>query len=332
VGEAALPEGFPDWTPVGEIQIQRYPAYRMARTQSGGAGSMGAFWRLLSHIQGEQIAMTAPVESTYTTGTRALSMSNMAFLYGSSRMGQPGSDGSVDVVDIPAQAVVSVGMRGIESPQRIEAARQQLERWLGAQPDWVAAGSLRTMGYNSPRVMGEQRYFEVQIPVQSSSERVIDFAAAEESARWRAIDDAVMGGRSSSSVRATGDESCVFGGRLSLENNGGFASVRRELEPGSLSDASMVVLRVRGDGKTYRLRFRTRSGFNVPSYQAEFATVAGEWIDVELALADFQPRWRGRLVRSAATLAAAEVRGIGLQIADEQVGAFSLELASLSAR
>ena len=61
---AALPEGFPDPTPAGEIQIKRYPAYRLARSKMSGADSV-AFWTLFLHIKKNEIAMTAPVEMTY---------------------------------------------------------------------------------------------------------------------------------------------------------------------------------------------------------------------------------------------------------------------------
>jgi len=42
VMEAPLPKGFPKWTPVGEIRIKHYPAYRSARTTTD-AGEEAAF-------------------------------------------------------------------------------------------------------------------------------------------------------------------------------------------------------------------------------------------------------------------------------------------------
>ena len=58
--EAPLPDGFPTYTPVGEIEVKRYPAYRKAETTGGVA-----FWTLFQHIKTAGISMTAPVEMTY---------------------------------------------------------------------------------------------------------------------------------------------------------------------------------------------------------------------------------------------------------------------------
>jgi uncharacterized surface protein with fasciclin (FAS1) repeats len=52
---------------------------------------------------------------------------------------------------------------------------------------------------------------------------LMDFA--DDSQRWRIVNDDVMGGISDSRFRIDGGKA-VFTGRLSLENNGGFASVR----------------------------------------------------------------------------------------------------------
>ena len=331
VREAGLPVGFPEWTPVGEIQIQRYPAYRMARTSMRNDGSNGAFWRLFEHIQSNEIAMTAPVETTYAVEGKRVAQSSMAFLYGSRQLGQMARDGAVEVVDMPEQTVVSTGLRGYESRERITAAIQKLEGWLEANPAWTAAGPPRSMGHNSPRVLDDRRYFEVQIPVKRADMIVIDFRAADEASRWRAVDDVVMGGRSSSRMMATAEGTSAFTGELSLENNGGFASVRRDADQLHLTGATSVTLRVRGDGKSYRLRFRTDGGFDVPSYQADFQTVVGEWTEVSLKAEDFQLKWRGRRVPNAPALHFSAVRGVGLLISDKQQGPFRLELEWLSA-
>lgn len=330
--EADVPEGFPQWTPVGEIQIQRYPAYRMARTAIQRSGTNGAFWKLFGHIKNNEIAMTAPVETRFTVDDDGLAQSSMAFLYGSQAIGQTDGEGKVQVVDMPAQVVLSTGMRGFDTPFRVSATCTQLEDWLRVHPEWTAAGPPRTMVYNGPSVFGNNRYFEVQYPVKPTNETMINFTDRAEAQRWRSVDDAVMGGRSASRMKTTSTGHCMFTGDLSIENNGGFASIRRAVDRGALDGASHVALRVRGDGNTYQLRFRTSRGFNAASYQAEFDTVAGEWINVELELASFELKWRGRSVRNPEPLDPSRILGMGLLIANKQVGSFQLELESLSQR
>lgn len=160
---------------------------------------------------------------------------------------------------------------------------------------------------------------------------VIDFTSSDEAARWRTVDDVVMGGVSSSRVVTTADGTTAFEGTVSLENDGGFASVRTDGDRCALEGATVVSLRVRGDGKDYRLRLRDDVVYDMPSRQATFSTVAGEWIDVELPLADFELKWRGEPV-SGPPLDPAAVRSIGLVIADKQAGPFRLELTALRAR
>ena len=179
-------------------------------------------------------------------------------------------------------------------------------------------------------VRGNRRFFEVEIPVTNATEIVIDFSNPREVSRWRAVDDVVMGGRSSSRLIGSDQGTALFTGELVLENNGGFASVRTSGERCSLAGARFVILRVRGDGKAYRLRCLAATRMGEISYQATFATRAGEWMDVELRLADLEPRWRGRLLPDAPALDPAAVRGLGLLIGDKQKGPFRLELQSLA--
>ena len=66
---------------------------------------------------------------------------------------------------------------------------------------------------------------------------------------WMAVNDGVMGGVSRSRPEVSSRDTLVFTGNLSLENNGGFASVRHVSEPFELDQGAGVLLRVKGDGK-----------------------------------------------------------------------------------
>jgi len=154
-----------------------------------------------------------------------------------------------------------------------------------------------------------------------------DFRDPGEAARWRPTDDVVMGGRSSSAMLA-GDGVGIFAGEISLERGGGFASVRRRDEAIDLSACDAIELRVRGDGRRYKLNLRTSDRFDGVVYQAAFATRPGTWLTAELALDDFAPRFRGR--PAAGTLDRARVRSLGLLISDGQAGPFRLEVSSIA--
>ena len=64
--EAEMPRGFPPSTPIGELEVKQYPAYRIAKTDTE---SSPAFWTLVNHIKQNKIAMTALVEMGYTADT-----------------------------------------------------------------------------------------------------------------------------------------------------------------------------------------------------------------------------------------------------------------------
>ena len=150
-------------------------------------------------------------------------------------------------------------------------------------------------------------------------------------ADWSAIDDSVMGGVSRSRLRHDAAGYAVFEGVVSLENNGGFASVRsRPLDLG-VSGAANYSLEVCGDGKRYKLNVRTDDAFDGVSYQARFEPPAGTWTVVRLPLSEFQPTFRGRSVSGAPPLDPVRVRQIGLMIAERQAGAFALRLRSILA-
>lgn len=167
-GEAPVPDGWPELTPVDEVRVNVYPAYRAAViTAEQGASDNGLFRPLFNHIKREDIAMTAPVEMTYNDQGQA---SSMAFVYRTADLGEVGADQAdprVQVIDIPGQYAVSVGVRGRYNADRFNAYRQQLVEWLDENADeWRAAGEARYLGYNSPFVPGPMRYGEVQIPIE----------------------------------------------------------------------------------------------------------------------------------------------------------------------
>lgn len=155
--EADLPEGFPEPGPVGHVVVKTYPVYRAAR--ANGANS---FWTLFNHIKRNAIDMTAPVEMTMDDSMDTV---DMAFLYGAPTLGETGREGRVEVADLEAVTVLSVGMRGVRSEARVAKARKAIEA-AAAADGWQVAGQWRLMGYNSPMVLGNRRFWELQVPVR----------------------------------------------------------------------------------------------------------------------------------------------------------------------
>jgi NADH dehydrogenase [ubiquinone] 1 alpha subcomplex assembly factor 1 len=152
---------------------------------------------------------------------------------------------------------------------------------------------------------------------------------------WRIVNDGVMGGASTSRVSREGG-ALRFAGNISLDNNGGFASMRRPFDPTAHGgDAAGFVLRVRGDGNRYRLRVYTRDaagGEHAYSHYASFDTEAGVVTELRLRWPQFAASFRGRAV-DAPPIRFADVIGIGVMItkADHRDGRgpFALELLGI---
>ena len=166
--------------------------------------------------------------------------------------------------------------------------------------------------------------------LSSPPELLFDFSVPETVQRFAAVDDRIMGGVSRSALRASSGIA-VFEGELSLEQNGGFASVRSDAASVDLSESVGIALRVRGDGRTYKLRMRTDARFDGVSYQASFPTSPGAWTMVHLPFEVFRPTYRGQFRSDADPFDPAKVMSFGLLVAGEQVGAFRLEIGWIRA-
>jgi len=164
---------------------------------------------------------------------------------------------------------------------------------------------------------------------QPDSLVLVDFSRSAADA-WFVVNDGVMGGLSSSDMVVTADGTGLFAGRLSLENNGGFASVRTAVRS-DLTAFRGLVLQVRGDGRTYEVRLRTEDRFDGIAYRAEFDTEPGEWMTVVLPFDRFVPTFRGYVPRDAPPLDPSAIGQLGLLLGDKREGAFRLEVRRIIA-
>lgn len=161
---------------------------------------------------------------------------------------------------------------------------------------------------------------------------VIDFSNTS-AASWQIVNDSVMGGISRSTLELHEDGFALFSGTVSLENNGGFASVRTQATaPADLSGFDGLSVRVFGDGKTYCLRVKTVKNGRITrySYEARFDTRPGEWQTHKLPYSEFKPVFRGNSVRGNPELNANAVIELGFMIQDGQEGPFRLGVSSIS--
>jgi monofunctional biosynthetic peptidoglycan transglycosylase len=150
--------------------------------------------------------------------------------------------------------------------------------------------------------------------------------------QWQIVNDGVMGGLSRSHLQINEDGNAVFLGHVSLQNNGGFASVKNS-EPLSIEGAEFIRLHVKGDGKRYsfRLRTKTEGERNHWVYEIRFSTSENKWEMIDLPLSDLKAVFRGRPQPDAPPADLSGIVEYGFLISDRQKGDFRLEIDSIHA-
>lgn len=154
---------------------------------------------------------------------------------------------------------------------------------------------------------------------------LLDFEKTGAGPKWFSVDDGVMGGLSKG-LADIKHGSLHFRGDLSLENNGGFSSIRTDGDY-DFSGKKALVMRVKGDGRNYQLRLATDARYrdSAVSYGAEFATKAAQWIEVRIPFESLSPSWRGEKL-DGPPINLSEVEEMGILIGDKKAGRFSLEI------
>ena len=121
---------------------------------------------------------------------------------------------------------------------------------------------------------------------------IFDFNKNSSISNWVVVDDVVMGGRSNGNFQLNKEGKGVFSGKVSLDNNGGFSSVRHGFNKLNIEKFKSIVLKIKGDGKKYQFRIKHKSS-DYASYITSFSS-SGEWQEIEIPLNSMYPSFRGR--------------------------------------
>ena len=132
-----------------------------------------------------------------------------------------------------------------------------------------------------------------------------------------ALDDVVMGGASRSGFQIV-EGAGVFSGKITDANNGGFASVRsRNCDPPlDLSRSDYLALRVKGDGRRYKLILRTDPGWDSLTYCASFDTKksSDDFETVKIPWSSFRPVFRAKSATGAPPLDTSRIVSLQLML------------------
>ena len=115
----------------------------------------------------------------------------------------------------------------------------------------------------------------------------IDFGLEKNGASWGVTNDTVMGGRSQGRARLTVD-AVSYQGRISLENNGGFSSLKSPYQRMDLSGFDYLEMRVKSTGARFAFTLEMSSRFYLPYYKHAVETKSDDWEVITIKMSDFK--------------------------------------------
>lgn len=173
-------------------------------------------------------------------------------------------------------------------------------------------------------------FAEVGFVAANDNRVLMNFKNGNAARQWQTVNDGVMGGRSQGQFRINNDKNLEFFGTLSLENNGGFASVRSRGVGMKLKKTDSILMKVRGDGREYNLNLYTADRRMAFSYRAKFKTEKNKWTEIRIPVSKFVATSFGRVVRGQ-SLNPEQISSLGIMLSDKKAGTFKLEIDSVSA-
>ena len=155
---------------------------------------------------------------------------------------------------------------------------------------------------------------------------LFDFNTKSDISDWKIVDDVVMGGQSNGSFELNREGHGVFSGKISLENNGGFSSLRYRFNEKNVEGYVKAILKLKGDGKAFQFRLKSNV-YDRHSYIATFQTT-GEWQTIEIKLKDMYPAFRGNKL-NIPNYPIITLEEIAFLIANKKEESFQLEIDSI---
>jgi hypothetical protein len=156
---------------------------------------------------------------------------------------------------------------------------------------------------------------------------IFDFTKDSNISSWRIVDDGVMGGRSRGDFFLNKKGNAVFTGTISLDNYGGFSSVRHQFKKKDISQFKKIQIRLKGDGKEYQFRIKNNRR-DYHSYITSFKT-SSDWETISITMSDMYPAFRG-INLNMDNLQPNIIQEIAFLIGNKKAETFRLEIDSIS--
>ena len=159
--------------------------------------------------------------------------------------------------------------------------------------------------------------------LNTENERLLYDFKTDSQKDWYVMDDREMGGVSYGYFDVNKQAHGHYHGNVSTANNGGFSSIRCQMVGTDVGDRKYIILKVKGDKKSYQIRLKKRKS-NYHSYIQTFET-NGKWQEIKIPLNELYPSFRGRKLNME-DFNAPKIEEIALLIGNKKSEKFDLLL------
>jgi NADH dehydrogenase [ubiquinone] 1 alpha subcomplex assembly factor 1 len=156
---------------------------------------------------------------------------------------------------------------------------------------------------------------------------IYSFLTSSNIKEWRIVNDGVMGGVSKSMLTKTPEGYGLFSGKVSLDNNGGFASIQLNTNVNVTHEHKFIILKVKGDRKKYE--FRLKGSLSQRESYVHIFETSGDWQEVKLPLKEFYPQFRGQKL-TIPNFNFLNIEQLSFLIANKKEESFELLIDSIS--
>ncbi|MBT3173500.1 MAG: hypothetical protein HN336_01540 [Lentimicrobiaceae bacterium] len=159
-----------------------------------------------------------------------------------------------------------------------------------------------------------------------STNYVIDFGKSKQGNKWLVVNDGVMGGLSNSTANISNNY-MNFEGTISLQNNGGFASVRSFKSNINLSDFTIMKVRYRSRGQKVSVRLLKNDAYYLPYFKTALETTSWVWKTTLIPLKNFKEYQLNRQTeKNLNSSDFNDIIRIGLIVSNKKQGNFEIDI------
>ena len=165
----------------------------------------------------------------------------------------------------------------------------------------------------------------------SKKDFIINFGNAEGRTKdWVMISDNVMGGVTQSKLQYT-ENSLVLNGTLSLDNYGGFSSIKTNFNTFDLSEYDGVKIKYKSTGQKFAFTLEDSKNWTMPNYKGAFGNSdSNTWQETTILFKDFKQYQIGEPTGKKLTTAVLKnIVRLGIITTEKKEGPFSIEVESI---